>query len=305
MAYHVQRSDVPGAFRSMDFRRASWLVSSVRFLVVLGVLAATLVVLASAFAGEPSSAIAKRDATATDSDEQERARAELERARRNTAIDVASLDRLMAAADEFPAGVVRLEAWMFGAETYARLGRSDLAVPLWRRVGRGEDPVLRAAAATALVRHWIARGELDAAREDAGEHAQLIRMVSVARMRSRVRFAALAVIAATFVLGSVAMVRATRSRSKVSVFAIVAFAAYVAAGGVLATRYEHGTARPFLLLAIVLVPILLLARAWGAAGSRDWRARAMRAALCAASALGAAFVVLEQTDATYLEGLGL
>ena len=87
---------------------------------------------------------------------------------------------------------------------------------------------------------------------------------------------------------------------------VLAYAAYVAVvGALLAAGYEEGTARPFLLFGAVLVPLLLLARAWGAAGSQEPRARGMRAALCAASALGAAFLVLEHVDVAYLEGLGL
>jgi hypothetical protein len=236
-------------------------------------------------------------------EQEARAQAELERTRRDPFVDVAAIDRLMNAAEAFPPGIVQLEAWMFGAETYARLGRKDLAAPLWRRVARGEEPVLRAAAATALVQDEIARGDLERARQDAGGDPGLLRKVRVAERRHRVHFASIAVIAATFVLGTIAVVRARRVASRISLVSILAVDAYVIAGGFLATRYEGGTARPFLYLGLALLPILLLARAWGAAGSGRWRARALRAALSAASALGAAFLVLEHVDV--LEGLGL
>ncbi|MDB4995280.1 MAG: hypothetical protein JWM74_2712, partial [Myxococcaceae bacterium] len=58
-----------------------------------------------------------------------------------------------------------------------------------------------------------------------------------------------------------------------------------------------------------LVPLLLIARAWGAvAGSGEstgrW-SRAFRAGLSAASVLAAGFLVLESVDVAYLEGFGL
>jgi hypothetical protein len=314
----------------MDFRGTSWLLSGVRFVVLLGALFAMLVLAVPASAvgaiekAEEEERALRFDSALVEYEKVEgavasqriawlRARSEgdfgplatLERTRRDPSVDIAAIDRLMSAAEGFPPGLVRLEAWMFGAETYERLGRTDLAVPLWKRVADGDDPILRAAAAGPLVRHRLARGDRAGAREDAGDDAALVRLVRVASMRHRVRLASLVVIATTFVLGTIAVVRAPRSHSAVSLLSIVAVVAYVVAGGLLARQYEGGSARPFLVLGLALLPILLLARAWGAAGSRSLRARAMRAALCAASALGAAFVVLEQVDAAYLEGLGL
>ncbi|MDF2697492.1 MAG: hypothetical protein K0S65_5875, partial [Labilithrix sp.] len=96
------------------------------------------------------------------------------------------------------------------------------------------------------------------------------------------------------------------ARAQASSRLIVLYAAYVAlAGAALATGYEEGRARPFLLFGVVLVPLLLVARAWSAAGSTRALARAARAVLCATSALAAAFLVLEHVDVAYLEGLGL
>jgi hypothetical protein len=86
----------------------------------------------------------------------------------------------------------------------------------------------------------------------------------------------------------------------------IAYGVYVAAAGaLLASGYERGHARPFLLLGAALPPLFLLARAWGSGGSSSTPARASRALVAAASVLGAAFLVLERVDATYLEGFGL
>jgi len=86
----------------------------------------------------------------------------------------------------------------------------------------------------------------------------------------------------------------------------LAYAAYVAVfGGLLASGYEAGTTRPFLYFGLVLLPIVLLARAWAAAGGESIAARGGRAALCAMSAAAAAFLVLEVVDVSFLDGVGL
>ena len=86
----------------------------------------------------------------------------------------------------------------------------------------------------------------------------------------------------------------------------LAYAAYVALGGaLLASGYEVETSKPFLWFGVVLVPIVLLARAWGAAGGETTAARVGRATLCALGALGAAFLLLEGIDVALLEGFGL
>jgi hypothetical protein len=126
--------------------------------------------------------------------------------------------------------------------------------------------------------------------------------------------ASLATVGALVVLAGGAIARAVRGgRSSVlraeirkSAGLIAAYATYVAvAGGALAAGYEDGNARPFLLFGIVLAPLLALARGWAAAGSTTAAARALRAIVAAASALGAAFLVLESVDVAYLEGLAL
>jgi hypothetical protein len=51
--------------------------------------------------------------------------------------------------------------------------------------------------------------------------------------------------------------------------------------------------------------VVLVARAWGAAGRKTVAARTGRATLCALGALSAAFLLLEGIDVTLLEGFGL
>src|SRR5262249_49792385 len=84
------------------------------------------------------------------------------------------------------------------------------------------------------------------------------------------------------------------------------FAAYVAiAGGAIAARYEGGDPSPFHAIGVVLLPVALLARAWGAAGAPPWPARALRAGRAASSAVAASFLALEKVASMYLQDFGL
>jgi hypothetical protein len=145
-------------------------------------------------------------------------------------------------------------------------------------------------------------------------HAPSRTITSRALRRHKLHLASIAALTSAGVLALIAFVRAARAgrlaavidRTRASSRLVIAYCAYVAvAGGMLASGYEEGTARPFLLFGVLLVPLLLIARAWGAAGSPARAARSLRAGLCATSALGAAFLVLEHVDVGYLEGLGL
>jgi hypothetical protein len=250
--------------------------------------------------------------------------AKLERIRRDPKLssDPRAIDELVRAAETFPPGLVRVEVWMLAAEAYAgRLGRPADAVPLWRRIAADPraDRVAANGAARSLVGHHLAHGDLagaEAAVAVLGSNADptLARDVQRATRRHLIHLGSIAVIGLAIGLAATAIGKAIRARRHGVVVArarrssglVIGYAAYVAiAGAALATGYEDGTGRPFLLFGGVLVPLLLLARAWGAAGSQSRRARGSRAVLCAASALGAAFLVLEHVDVSYLEGLGL
>jgi hypothetical protein len=248
--------------------------------------------------------------------------AAFERVRRSPALssDATAIDALVHASETFPPGLVRLEVWSFAAEAYAgRLGRPDDALPLWQRVVDDPtgDPVLARSALQSIATLQLARADLasaEAAARNVLADPKLARDVHRAVWRHRLHIASITVIALALALAVLAVVRGARAgrlqtilgRARSSTRLVLAYAAYVSiAGGLLASGYEEGTARPFLLLGAVLVPLLLVARAWGAAGSSAPRARGLRAALCATSALGAAFLVIEHVDVSYLEGLGL
>lgn len=246
----------------------------------------------------------------------------LERVRRSPALasDATAIDELVRDADGFPPGLVRLEAWDLAAEAYAgRLGRPTDAIALWRRViaDPATDPVTVRAAIKSMTSLLLARGmiaDAEAAITHPLADAQLVRDVHRVVRRHTLHTIAIAALALAFGLAATAVVRAGRAGRLRSVLAqtraasrlVVVYATYVAvAGAALASGYEDGTSLPFLLLGVVLVPLLFIARTWGAAGSTARSARAFRAALCATSAVAAAFLVLERTDVTYLEGLGL
>jgi tetratricopeptide (TPR) repeat protein len=248
----------------------------------------------------------------------------LEQVRRDPALasDPEAIDALARAADDFPPGRVRVEAWALVGEAYAnRLGRPDDAARCYRKIlgAADADPVLAKKAARDLVTLATSRGDLagaSAAVALAGERAdpKLARDVERLVRRRHMHIASILVLAATALLAGRACVTAARRGAAARVGAAlrhvaplaIGGSAYVAlAGGVLASRYEAGTGTPFFLFGAALVPILLVARAWGAAGASSRRARAARAVACAASALCAAFLVLETLDARYLEGMGL
>ncbi|MBX3193336.1 MAG: hypothetical protein KF819_40515 [Labilithrix sp.] len=248
----------------------------------------------------------------------------LERVRRDPALssDPAAIDALVSEAETFPEGRVRVEAWVLAAEAYAhRFGRPGDAMRLLRRVvvDAKADPVLARKAARDLVGLHLGAGDLAGATEAArlaGDRAdpKLARDVARAARRQTLHYASICALLAIAALAARAVVAAARRGTLGDVASalrkigplVVAYAAYVAiAGGVLASRYEQGNAKPFLSFGVVLVPLFLVARAWGAAGGARPAAKAARAVACAAGAIGAGFLVLESVDVAYLEGLGL
>ncbi|HSO31339.1 MAG TPA: hypothetical protein VLT33_02450 [Labilithrix sp.] len=247
--------------------------------------------------------------------------AELERVRRDPALASSpqAVDELVQHAEAFPPGLVRLEVRVLAAEAYAhRFARPAEAERLLERVIGDPlaDRITTQKAARDLVTLRVERGDLGAAEaavQLAGDRADPTLGREVRRLARR-RFMHLTAIALLLGMGVLAARRtmtAGRRRAARGALArtwklIVGYALYVAIGGaVLASGYEQGTSRPFLWLGIVLVPLLLVARAWGAAGQAGAAARVGRASLCAAGALGAAFLVLERIDAAFLEGMGL
>jgi hypothetical protein len=245
----------------------------------------------------------------------------LERVRRDPALSASpsAIDELVHAAESFPSGPVRVEVWVLGAEAYGyRFGRPREAEALLRRVvgDPSAERVLAQKAARDLTTLSLSRGDLAGAEDAvrlAGTRAdpKLARDVKRAVRRRSLQSASIAVVVAMLLLAARA-VAARRSRERVrralaSTWKLVlGYAAYVALGGaLLASGYQADTAKPFLWFGAVLAPILLLSRAWGAAGGETRAARGGRATLCAMAAVGAAFLVLEVIDVKLLEGFGL
>lgn len=250
--------------------------------------------------------------------------ARLERVRRDPAIasDAAAIDALARDADAFPPGTVRVEARMLVAEAWlGRMGRPNDAIAELRKVAEDPkaDPLTANLAERELVEALIASGKLREAAAEAHAHANLlddrfVRGVDRVVQRRWVRRTAMALLSSFTVLVAVTLVKARRrralgaaARALILVAPIaVTFALFVAiVGGVLASHYESGNARPFLLLGAVALPIVLAARAWSAVGSSRRAARVGRAVLCGATLLAAAFVLLDVVSPEYLEGFGL
>ncbi len=185
------------------------------------------------------------------------------------------------------------------------------------------DPLTARLAAREIVDTLARQGRIDDAAEEARAHAnrldpQFVRQTERLVRRRAMRRAALLELGVFAAAAGAALVRARlRGAAGQAVRAVrglapvaLAFAAYVAgAGGLLASQYgksyETGRATPFLLLGLAVLPLVLLARAWGAVGSTRAAARTGRAILGAASVLSTAFVVLEALDPAYLDGFGL
>jgi hypothetical protein len=250
--------------------------------------------------------------------------ARLEQVRRNPtlAADPGAVDGLAREADAFPPGPVRVEARMFVAEAW--LGRMHRPVDALRELRAVSDdpeadPLTSRLAEREIVDALVGEGRLDEASAEATSHTDRLdpRFVKQTRAlvrRRTVRRGALAELGAFALLAGVALVRAlrrgalgeTRAALRTIAPVAVAFLVYLAGvGGVLASQYESGNAAPFVRLALAVLPLLLLARAWGAVGSTRAAARTGRAVLCAVSVLAVAFVLLDAANPSYLEGFGL
>jgi hypothetical protein len=250
--------------------------------------------------------------------------AQLERVRRDPKLadDGPTLDALVRASDAFPPGSVRVEVRMLAADAFVgRLHRHADGIALYERVVADpkSDTLTSRLAARQIVETLVADDQLDDARARAAalsnklDRAYVTHVAHLARRRVFVAAAEIEIVAVAL-LATIAIALAGRHGRKSVLGAamrrvtplVLAFAAYVGvAGGVLASKYETGNAKPFLVFGAALFPLLLAARAWGAAGSPTRIARAGRAVACAASALGAAFVVLAYLDPAYLDGYGL
>ncbi|HEX8792136.1 MAG TPA: hypothetical protein VF765_14380 [Polyangiaceae bacterium] len=240
----------------------------------------------------------------------------------DAASDPAAIDALAHDAESFPPGMVRVEARMLVAEAWlGRMHRPQDAIHELTLVRDDPktDPLTSRLAERELVDAYVGEGRIDDAIAEATKYParldpKFVRQVKrlVAR-RAATEFASI-VLAAFGVFSVIALVRAGRQRALGQAWnalrelapAALGFVAFVAiAGGVLASQYESGNATPFLLLGAAVLPLVLLARAWGAVGSQTRVARLGRAVLCAATVVAAAFMLLERVYPDYLVGFGL
>ncbi len=236
--------------------------------------------------------------------------------------DPAAIDALAHDAQSFPPGPTRGEAWMVCAEAYvSRLHRRADGEAALRRVidDPKADMLLRRQAAAQLLNALIDDGDIDGARDLANADAKLLdpklaRRIVVAVRRHWMRLGSLADVALFCLLTAAAVAGAARRNAldrvrlalRRSAWFMIAFGAYVAlTGGVLASAYETGNAEPFVVFGAALVPIAILARVWGAAGSGSLPARVVRATVCASVVFAAAFLTLETVNVQYLDGFNL
>jgi hypothetical protein len=250
--------------------------------------------------------------------------ARLEQIRNDPALssDPAVLEGLAAQAGAARATSVRAEARLVVAEAWlGRMQRKDDALGMLRLVA--DDPAADSLTARLAEREildtLIGEGHILAAASEVRAHesqvdARFVKRVRKLERRIWLRTMAVGEIVVFALLVTLALVRAKHRRALPDAFdalrgfapAAASFAAFVGiVGGSLASQFEAGNAAPFLLLGSAALPLLLLARAWSAVGAAAAPARVGRGIVCAASALAAAFVLLEYWSPTYLEGFGL
>jgi len=242
--------------------------------------------------------------------------ATLERVRRDPKLanDAGELERLARTADSFPPGLVRVEARMLVATAYmGRLSRPDDAVELLQNIVADDhaDPITARQARKLLVDRLLARRDFEGARIAAAPDPALTSVYRRHVRRRALHVVSLGAVIIFVALVGAAFVRRAKTaplRPQLVPFLRIAlpFAAWTAlVGGALASSYEAGNAKPFLLFGLCLAPIALFARLWSATGSDRKPARLARAVVSAATVFGAAFLLLEHLDTAYLEGFGL
>lgn len=250
--------------------------------------------------------------------------ARLEQIRNDPALsdDPVVLEGLAVQASASRATSVRAEARLVVAEAWlARLHRKNDALGMLRLVA--DDPAADSLTARLAEREildtLVGAGHILAAASELRAHesqvdARFAKRVRKLERRVWLRTTAVGEIVVFALLVTLALVRAKRRRALAPAFAALrsfapaaaSFAAFVGVvGGLLASQFEAGSAAPFLLLGAAALPLLLLARAWSAVGAAAAPARVGRGIVCAASALAAAFVLLEHWSPVYLEGFGL
>jgi hypothetical protein len=179
------------------------------------------------------------------------------------------------------------------------------------------DVLLRRSAATKLVMTLADAGDFDAADAAGREFAKnidplAIKHASAVRRRRYVHGIALGALAGA--LATAVLCAALANRVLERALGAVRRAAPVIAlffvyaglvGGYLASGYENSSPLPFLWFAALMLPVVVIFRAWSAVGSPRPAARLGRGVFAVAAALALGFLVVERINPIYLEGFGL
>lgn len=248
----------------------------------------------------------------------------LETVRRDPALssDADAIAALERDADSFPPGRVRAEARLLcGTAWLGRLEAPSRAIPPLTAVLADEsaDLLLRRLALSQLVEARRALGDISGAVADVDAHPELLPALrdTVYREARRVwiRRGAIVIVACTFAIGSAALIRLARASglramAKIAIRPLsVVFALWLGGiGALLARGYDASDPRPFLFLGFAVLLVDIAARAWSAAVRRGLGLRvgpALRATLCVASVIAAAFLSLDASDVAYLDSFGL
>src|SRR5690606_1385216 len=181
------------------------------------------------------------------------------------------------------------------------------------------DLLLRRVALSQLVEARRALGDIEGAVADVDAHPDLVPAIrdAVHREARRVwiRRGAMALVALTFTIGAIALVRLARrfgfrTTTKLTIRPLSAlYAVWLGGmGALLARGYDASDPKPFLLVGTAVFLVDIAARAWAAA-ARDNRGfrigPALRATLCVACVIAAAFLSLDASDVAYLDSFGL
>jgi tetratricopeptide (TPR) repeat protein len=236
------------------------------------------------------------------------------------AADRAEIEALARDLEGFPPGRVRAEARLLVAEAYWHaLKEPERSIAAFQAAAQdqGGDKVTRSLALAELWALRKQRGEVREALADLERAPKLAPALFVAVkkavLRERLREGAIAVVAVLAVAGAAAMARlVVRARDVREVPGLVlrpgaaAFALYLGgAGAALVRAHGGGDGRPFLWLGLGVLAILAMGRAWGLWLGTRRATRTLCAAACVAGVLAIAFLAVERTDASYLEGIGL
>lgn len=182
---------------------------------------------------------------------------------------------------------------------------------------RHNDVLLRRSAATRLVTALADDGKFDEAEAAAREFAdnidpQAIKHVRAVRRRGRVHVIALGALGVTLALLLVSLLARWRSLTRAlptlrrAAPVVVFFFAFAGAvGGYLATRYENGSAEPFLIFSGVMIPFAMMLRAWSFVGSARLPARVARGVAALAGTVAIGFLVVEVVNPSFLQSFGL